>query len=85
MILYLEIILISLLISLSGCKSINDAPIKYVYVVDTDHDVCSQRLVTDKTNLGSKWVQDLPLSYCDGVIGLTHNDFLNLRTYMKGN
>lgn len=67
-----------------GCKSINDAPITHLYVVDTDNGVCSERIIKDKKTLSSQWVQDLPLDKCDGMIGLTSEEFLNLRTYLKG-
>ena len=70
---------------LSGCKGLNDAPVKYLRVVDTRHNVCSLRQIVDKNTLSSKWIQDMPLEKCDGVIGLSSQDFLNLRTYMKGN
>lgn len=77
------ICLISLIIT--GCKTVNDAPITTLYVVDTDHNVCSKRTITDKSTLASKWVADLPLEMCDGTIGLSSREFLNLRTYMKEN
>jgi hypothetical protein len=78
------ICLISLL-SLAGCKTINEAPITTFYVIDVDHNICSKRLITDKSTLASKWLADLPLETCDGIIGLSSKEFLNLRTYMKGN
>lgn len=72
-------------LALVGCRTINDAPITMLYVVDTDHGVCSKRAITNKSTLASKWVADLPLELCDGNIGLSAKEFLNLRTYMKEN
>lgn len=69
---------------LVGCKSLNNAPIKNLYVIDLDNGVCSKRIVTDKATLASKWVEDMPLDQCDGVIGMKAEEFLNLRSYLKG-
>lgn len=71
--------------ALVGCRTINDAPITTLYVIDIDHSVCSKRAITNKSTLASKWVADLPLEMCDGNIGLSAKEFLNLRTYMKEN
>ena len=67
-----------------GCKSLNDAPISHLYIIDVQHNVCSIRKITDKNTLSSVWIQDLPLHACDGTVGLNMQEFLNLRTYMKG-
>lgn len=72
------------LLLLSGCKTLNNAPISHLYVVDLDNGVCSKRIITNKTTLASKRVADLPLSECDGIIGLDAQEFSNLRTYLKG-
>lgn len=69
---------------LVGCKSLNNAPIKHLYVIDLDNGVCSKRIVTDKATLASKWLEDMPVDQCDGVIGMKAEEFLNLRTYLKG-
>lgn len=78
------IFLVSLLF-LSGCKTLNNAPISELFVIDTDNGVCSRRQITDKTTLSSKWVEDMELHNCDGIIGLSPKEFRDLRTYMKGN
>ena len=69
---------------LIGCRALNDAPISHLYVIDTDHQVCSKRIIVDKNTLASKWVEDMPIEKCDGIVGLSAQEFLNLRTFMKG-
>ena len=66
-----------------GCKSINNAPISKLYVLDLDNNVCSTRQITDKKTLSSKRIAEGPASDCDGVIGLSPEEFSNLRTYMR--
>lgn len=61
-----------------------NAPISQLYVVDNQNKVCSRRVITDKQTLASRWVEDLPLEFCDGIIGLSAKEFLDLRTYLKG-
>lgn len=70
---------------LTGCLTLNDAPITHLYVVDTTNGVCSERIITDKNTLASEWVQDLPLAACNGNVSLTAKEFLDLRTKLKGN
>lgn len=77
------LLLVSLL--LPGCKYLKDAPVDFIYVIDTDHEICAKRKITNKETLASQWVEDLPLSECDGNVSLTMKDFLNLRTYIKNN
>lgn len=72
-----------LLFSLSGCKAMNNAPISHIYVIDYQHQVCSKRVITNKKTIASKHVADLPLGDCDGVIALSPEEFINLRTYLK--
>lgn len=59
------------------------APISRLYVVDVQHHICAERIITEKSTLGSKWVRDLPLESCDGNVSLTMKEFLDLRTYLK--
>lgn len=61
------------------------APITHLYVVDIQHNVCAKRVITNKSTLVSKWVQDLPLESCDGNVSLTMKEFLDLRTFLKEN
>lgn len=61
-----------------------NAPITKLYVIDIEHQVCSEREITDKDTLASRFVRDLPLKNCDGNISLTAKEFLDLRTYLKG-
>lgn len=68
-----------------GCKSLNDAPISTLYVIDIQNRVCSKRIITNKNTLASQWVEDMPIEKCDGIVGLSAKEFMNLRTYMKGN
>lgn len=72
------------LLFLAGCKTMENAPITKLYVVDLAHSVCSERVITDKRTLTSKHVADLSIEQCDGIIGLAPAEFLNLRTYLKG-
>ena len=73
------------LASLAGCKTVNDAPISTLYVIDVQHQVCSVRKITDKNTLATRWIEDRPLWSCDGSVGLSMQEYLNLRTYMRGN
>ena len=52
--------------------------VDHIYVLDTDHGVCSKRAVTNKKTLSSRWVEDLPLDACDGNISVTAEDFVRL-------
>ena len=70
---------------LSGCLTMKNAPITHLYVIDLQNGVCSKRVITDKNTLASRRVEDLPLEKCDGLIGLEAKEFLDLRTYLKGN
>jgi hypothetical protein len=67
----------------AGCKSLETIPITHVYVIDTDHGVCSKRRVTDKKTLASVRVADLPLEACDGNVSITAKEFLDTRTWLK--
>lgn len=69
---------------LPGCLTMDSAPITKLYVIDVDHGVCSERIITDKKTLSSRFNQDLPLSYCDGNVSLTMKEFLDLRTFLQG-
>lgn len=70
-----------------GCKSteevLRDAPIEYIYVLDIRHGVCSQFKVINKRTLQAKRVAEYDIPVCDGFVGLTAQDFLNLKTYIK--
>jgi len=76
-------ILAVLLVSV-GCLKMDNAPVTHLYVIDYQNNVCAQRLITDKKTLSSRHIADLPLEACDGNVSLTMEEFLNLRTYMKG-
>lgn len=67
-----------------GCLKMKDAPITHLYIVDLQNNVCSQRVITDKKTLSSRHVADLPLEACDGNVSLSMEEFLNLRTFIKG-
>jgi hypothetical protein len=58
-------------------------PINNLYVIDTDHGVCSKRRITDKKTLASVWEADLPIDACDGNVSIKAKEFLDLRTYLK--
>ena len=75
--------IIFVLILSAGCKSVNDAPISTLYIIDVQNGVCSKRVITDKKTLSSRFVEDLPLEACDGNVSLSMQEFLNLRTYMR--
>ena len=69
------------------CKTteevLREAPIEYIYVLDIRHGVCSQFKVTNKRTLQAKRVAEYDIPVCDGFVGLTAQDFLNLKTYIK--
>ena len=76
---------IILVLALSvGCKTIDEVPITHFYVVDTDHQKCSIREITDKKSLASRRVATAPLEQCDGVWGISADEFAKLRVYLKG-
>ena len=68
----------------TGCLKMAEAPITHLYIIDTQNSICSQRVITDKNSLSSKWVADLPLESCDGNVSLTMEEYLNLRTFLRG-
>ena len=71
--------LVSIVLLLAACEEVD-----FIYVVDTDNKVCSERKVVDKQSLRSKWVRDLPLSSCDGFIAITPKDFVRLQKERTG-
>lgn len=77
-------ILAILLFSLSGCKAMNNAPISHIYVIDTTNGVCSKRIILDKKRLTTRFVEDLPIEACDGFVSLTAQEYLDLRTFIRG-
>lgn len=60
------------------------APITKLYVVDVTNNVCSERIITDKKTLASREIDSHPLNKCNGNVSLTMKEFLDLRTYLKG-
>ena len=76
-------ILAALLLSV-GCLKMDKAPITHFYVIDYQNNVCAQRLITDKKTLSSRHIADLPLEACDGNVSVTMEEFLNLRTFIRG-
>lgn len=60
---------------LGGCLT----NVQYIYIIDTDNQVCSQRKITNKNTYASKWVADFPLEYCDGNVSITAEDFAKFR------
>ena len=52
--------------------------VDYLYVIDTDHAVCSKRKVTNRDTWASRWVEDLPLEACDGNVSVTAEDFAKM-------
>ena len=75
---------ITVLLFSVGCLKLQDAPISHLYIIDTQNGVCAQRVITDKKTLASRQIADLPLEACDGNVSLTMEEFLNLRTFIKG-
>mgnify|MGYP006892939585 CR=1 FL=1 len=67
-----------------GCLKMDQAPITHLYVVDVQNNVCAKRLITDKKTLSSRWVEDMPLEACDGNVSLSMQEYLNLRTFIRG-
>lgn len=66
------IIFLSILI-LSGCYETD-----YIYIIDTDHGVCSKREITNRRTWASRWVEDLPIEACDGNVSVTAEDFAKM-------
>lgn len=62
------------LISLSGCASLKPFPAKYIYEVDTTYDVCGKYVIVDPESLQIDYVDDLPMTACDGVFGFSAED-----------
>lgn len=69
-------------ILLTGCLQ-SEPPITTLYVVDTQHQICSIREITDSKLMTSKWIEDKPLTACDGVVGLSMLEFLKLKAWLK--
>lgn len=76
-------ILAVLLVSV-GCLKMQDVPITHLYVIDVQNGVCAKRKISDKKTLSSYHVEDLPLEACDGNVSLTMQEYLNLRTFLRG-
>lgn len=68
------IFFLSLIFVLSSCLY----DVDHLYVIDTDHGICSKRVVTNKNTLSSRWIEDLPIEACDGNISVTAEDFARL-------
>ena len=75
--------LLALSLLLAGCKTLEEAPITHFYVIDTDNKVCSVRKITDKKTLASVRIATVPIEECDGVWGISAQEMLDLRTYLK--
>lgn len=73
-----------LLFSVTGCKALNNMPLTHLYVIDTDHGICSKRKITDKATLASVWVEDMPIENCDGQVSVTPEEFAKLRVFLRG-
>lgn len=67
-----------------GCLKMQDAPITHLYIIDVQNGVCAKRVITDKKTLSSRHLEDLPLEACDGAVGLSMQEYLNLRTFIRG-
>lgn len=67
-----------------GCLKMQDAPITHLYIIDVQNNVCAKRIITDKKTLSSRWVEDMPLEACDGNVSLSMQEYLNLRTFIRG-
>jgi hypothetical protein len=60
------------------------APITKLYVVDVTNNICAERVITDKKTLASRQIARHPLEFCNGNVSLKMKEFLDLRTYLKG-
>lgn len=76
----ISIVICSLLVA---CKTLPEPPISTLYVIDVQNDVCAVRTITDKKTLASKQIDEFPLHKCDGVVGLSLQEYLKLRTWMR--
>lgn len=77
-------VLAILVFSVTGCKALNSMPLTHFYVIDTDHGICSKRIITNKQTLSSRWVEDMPIEQCDGNISVTPEEFAKMRVYLGG-
>ena len=66
----LKTIFLASLLFLAGCKTTD-----YLYVIDTDHGICSRRKITNRETWQSRWDADLPIEACDGFVAITPEDF----------
>ena len=67
-----------------GCLKMQDAPITHLYIIDVQNNVCAKRIITDKKTLSSRHLEDLPIEACDGNVSLSMQEYLNLRTFIRG-
>lgn len=80
----ITVYIIAVLLISVGCRSMDQAPITHLYVVDVQNGVCAKRIITDKKTLSSRHLEDLPLEACDGNVSLSMQEYLNLRTFIRG-
>lgn len=78
-----KILLLIISLMLPGCLTMKEAPINYFYIVDLPHGVCTKKKVTNRETLTMTTEAELPVSACDGIIGMQSKEFLDLRTYIR--
>lgn len=49
-------------------------PVQYIYEADVSSGVCGKYKITDPEKLKFEWVEDLPLSACNGMFGFATRD-----------
>ena len=73
----LKIYLTALVLSffVAGCgKKLPEFPARFIYEVDIQNKVCGKYKIVDPENLQVDFVEDLPLSECNGVFGFASTD-----------
>lgn len=76
---------LSILVLLAACSSgeLSKPPVKYLYVLDTHHNVCAKYKLIDPVKLKvDPNGEDLPLEACDGFIMIDRKEFKPLQTWI---
>lgn len=72
-----------LLISLTACQGAPKFPVKYVFETDTDNGVCGKYEIVDAAALKFKWIEDMPLTSCNGVMGFATEDVSPVMVWVR--
>ena len=71
-------------LSLCGCPWDKDEnPIDEIFVIDVPHNVCAQRIITDKETLESRPGLESLLIACDGNVSIKYKVWQEIRRKLK--